>query len=151
MILTLLTALPLATAWVESHEATILASGEPLTAHQAFDAHLAGVKNPQRVRVKKVEFIPLPANPLLARANDELGLVSPLTAGITFGYGIYIREDLWGDRPLLVHELVHVGQYERYGRIDAFLKDYLNECFTVGYPSGPLEREAIERAREICR
>src|SRR3954471_4800779 len=142
MILTLLTALPLATAWVEAHEETILANGVPLTAHQAFDAHLAGVKNPQRVRVMKTEFIPPPANPILARANDELGLVSPMTAGITFGFGIYLREDMWGDRPLLVHELVHVGQYERYGSIDAFLKDYLHECLTIGYPHGPLEREA---------
>ncbi len=150
MILALHTALPLATAWVEAHEAIILEHGVPLTAHQAFDAHLAGVKNPQRVRVMKVDFIPLPANPVLARANEELNLVSPLTAGITFGRGIYLREDLWDDRALLVHELVHVGQYERYGSIDAFLKDYLNECLTVGYPHGPLEREAIDRAREIC-
>jgi hypothetical protein len=148
--MTLHTALPLATAWAEAHEATIVANGMPLTAHQAFDAHLASVKNPQRVRVMKVDFIPLPANPVLARANDELGLVSPLTAGITFGFGIYIREDLWDDRPLLVHELVHVSQYERYGSINAFLADYLNECLTIGYPNGPLEREAINRTREIC-
>ena len=150
MILTLLTALPLATAWVEAHEATILANGVPLTAHQAFDAHLAGVKNPRRVRVMKTEFIPTPLNPILAQANEKLGLVSPMTAGITFGFGIYIREDLWDDRPLLVHELVHVGQYERYGSIEAFLQDYLNECLTTGYPHGSLEREAIDRAREIC-
>ncbi|MBI3885968.1 MAG: hypothetical protein HY302_09610 [Opitutae bacterium] len=76
--------------------------------------------------------------------------MSPLTAGIIFGYGVYIRADLWGNRPLVVHELVHVGQFERYGNIDTFLRDYLTECLTIGYPNGPLEREAIDRSKVIC-
>ena len=151
MIPALLTvALPVATAWVEEQEAIILRDGVPLTNHQCFDAHLVGVKGPQRVRLMKVDFIPTPTHPVLAKANELVGLVSPLTAGITFGRGIYIRADLWGDRPLVVHELVHVGQYERYGSVGAFLKDYLTECLTIGYPNGPLEREAIDRSKAVC-
>lgn len=148
--ITLAVGLPLATKWVEEQERRILAEGVPLTPHQAFDAHLAGVKEPARVRLLKVDFIPTPTHPILRQANDIVGLVSPVTAGITFGYGIYIRDDLWGDRPLVVHELVHVGQYERYGSIEAFLRDYLDECLRIGYPHGPLEQEAIVRAKEVC-
>ncbi|HWA27090.1 MAG TPA: hypothetical protein VG734_15640 [Lacunisphaera sp.] len=97
-----------------------------------------------------MEFIPVPTHPVLAKANAMVSLVSPVTAGITFGHGIYIRDDLWGNRPLIVHELVHVGQYERFGSTRAFLRAYLDECLTIGYPNGPLEREAIDRGREIC-
>ena len=142
---------PLATKWVEEQQRRILAEGVPLTAHQAFDAHLVGVKDPKSVRLMKVDLIPVPEDTLLRKANEVVGLVSPFTAGITFGYGIYIREDLWDDRPLLVHELVHVGQYERYDSIDAFLRDYLDECLTIGYPNGPLEQEAVVRAKELCK
>ena len=148
--LALTLAVPLAAQWVEEQQKRILAQGVALTPHQAFDAHLAGVKDPGKVRLLKTDFIPLPEDPILRKANEVFGLVSPVTAGITFGCGIYIREDLWGDRPLVVHELVHVGQYERYGSVSAFLRDYLDECLTIGYPNGPLEREAIIRAREIC-
>ncbi len=143
--------LPLATQWVEEQQATILRTGVPLSNHRAFDAYLAGVKNPLAVRVLKMDLIPTPTHPVLANANEMIGLVSPLTAGITFGHGIYIRADFWDDRALLVHELVHVGQYEHYGSVAAFLAAYLDECLTFGYPHGPLERAAIDRSAEICR
>lgn len=142
--------LPLATKWVEKQERRILAEGVPLTPHQAFDGYLAGVKATARIRLLKVDCIPLPDDPILRRANDLMGLVSPFTAGITFGHGIYVRADRWGDRQLVAHELVHVAQYERYGSINAFLHAYLDECLTIGYPDGPLEQEAIARTREIC-
>ncbi|MBL9219335.1 MAG: hypothetical protein JNG82_12640 [Opitutaceae bacterium] len=151
MIPTLLTvALPIATTWAEEQEALILRDGVALTNHQCFDAHLVGVKEPQRIRMLKVDRIPVPTHPVLAKANELVGLVTPRTAGITFGHGIYIRADLWDNRPLVVHELVHVGQYDRYGSVHAFLKDYLTECLTIGYPNGPLEREAIDRSKAAC-
>jgi hypothetical protein len=77
--------LPLATKWVEEEQQRILAEGIPLTPHQAFDAHLVGVKDLKKVRLLKVDFIPLPSNPILRRMNDSVGLVSPVTAGITLG------------------------------------------------------------------
>ena len=141
---------PLAATWVEEQQARILAAGVALTPQQSFDAHLVGVKDPGKVRLLKMDFIPLPENPVLRKANELFKLVSPVTAGITFGYGIYIRDDSWGDRPLVVHELVHVGQYERYGSVNAFLRDYLDECLTIGYPNGPLEQEAILKSKEVC-
>jgi hypothetical protein len=34
-------------------------------------------------------------------------------------------------------------QYERFGGIEAFLKEYVQEvAFDTGYPHGPLEQEA---------
>ena len=59
-------------------------------------------------------------------------------------YGIFIREDHWGERRLLAHELVHVAQYERLGGFRGFLKQYLEEHTNPGYPLGDLEREAKE-------
>ncbi len=145
------TVLPLATRWAEEQQAIILRHGVPLSSHRAFDAHLVGVKRPGAVRLLKVDFIPTPTHPALASANELVGLVSPLTAGITFGHGIYIRDEFWDDRSLIVHELVHVAQYEHYGSVSTFLAAYLDECLTFGYPNGPLERDAIDRSAEICQ
>lgn len=143
--------LPLAARWVKQQEQRILREGVPLSPHQSFDAHLVGVRNPSTVRLLAIDQIPLPGDPVLRRANTLVKLVAPTTAGITLGYGIYVREDLRDDRQLVTHELVHVAQYERYGAIHAFLRDYLNECLAPGYPNGPLEQEAIRKANEVCK
>lgn len=89
----------------------------------------------------------------LSTAAKLVNLVARRTAGITLRYGIYIRKDCSGyrdNRNLYVHEFVHVGQYERMGSIQAFLKEYLRECIDPGYPLGPLEQEAISEAHRIA-
>jgi CRISPR/Cas system-associated exonuclease Cas4 (RecB family) len=71
-----------------------------------------------------------------------------------WSYGILIRKDCADyreNRALYCHEFVHVGQYERYSSINAFLVDYLKECITPGYPLGPLEKQADRRAAKIVR
>ena len=83
-------------------------------------------------------------------AEDQEGLISPLTIGLTLRYGIYIRADHWGDRRLVMHELAHTAQYERLGGFEGFLRQYLGECLTIGYPEAPLEQEARRIEREIC-
>jgi hypothetical protein len=98
----------------------------------------------------QVAAIPMPGARLLGRVRPLREFLSPDTIGITFGYGVFIRREYWCDRALLVHELVHVAQYERFGSTEAFLRAYLHECFTVGYAHAPLEREASTRAAEIC-
>lgn len=135
--------LPLAAAWVAEQETRILKSGVALTPAQTNDARAVGVAHPERVRLLVVEAIPMPEHPALRAASQATGLVSPFTAGLTLRYGIYIRRDLDGDRGLIAHELVHTGQYERYGSILAFLRQYLHECLTIGYPAAPMEQEAI--------
>jgi len=151
MIPTLLNfALPLATSYAEEQEAMILRDGVPLTDQQHADARLAGVKEPQRVRLLKVPVIPTPSQPVLAKANEYVGMIGPQSGSLNYGYGIFIRQDNWDNRAVIVHELVHVSQSERLGGIGAFLKAYLKECLTVGHASSPLEREAITRTQEIC-
>lgn len=138
-----------ATAWAEEQEARILAAGIALTPAQLADARLMGVEHPERVRLLAVASIPQPKHPVLLAAADATGLLSPFTAGLTLRYGIYVRGDFATDRFLIAHELVHTGQYERRGGVGAFLRQYLHECFTVGYPEAPMEQEAILKAESL--
>ena len=143
--------LPLACEWAAAQEQRILAGGEPLTPEQSIAARTIGVAHPERVRTLHVPRIPMPDDPVLRAAAEATGLVSPLTGGMALRYGIFIRADCRGERRLLVHELVHTMQYERLGGFEPFLRQYLTECLTVGYPAAPLEQEAIEAAAQICR
>lgn len=102
-----------------------------------------GIASPERVRLRSVRQVP-PVNGLLRWIGGHLGVVSGQTIGMTLRYGIFIREDHWGDNRLIVHELAHVAQYERFGGFHPFLKRYLHECINPGYPFGPLEQEAKE-------
>jgi hypothetical protein len=104
---------------------------------------------PENIRVLYVPQIPMPDNGLLAAVNKEVQLISDHTAGLTLNYGVFIRIDCQEDRRLLLHEFVHVGQYEGYGGIRPFLASYLMQCLTYGYPKGPLEREADEKSRRF--
>jgi hypothetical protein len=140
---------PRAGRWVAAREASILAEGETLNARELADAREAGVSRPEKIRLQFVGSIPMPDAGLLRLAGKWTGLVGGNTAGITLRYGICIRREFRGDRELYAHEFVHVGQYERLGSIEAFLDDYLRECLDPGYPLGPLEQEAVRRARRI--
>jgi hypothetical protein len=132
----------LAYAWAQKQEQLILHEGVPLTPNQVTDAAKIGVLAPERVRLLRISSIPDPEHPVLRKASEEMGLISPQTAGLSLGYGIFIRADCWGNRELLFHELVHTSQCERLGGLQPFLRQYLHECATVGYPAAPMEREA---------
>jgi hypothetical protein len=134
---------PIATAWVRGGEREALREGQPLNPGQLADARAVGIAAPERVRLLKVPAVPTLRHPVLRPLAWLTRRVFPDTAGITFRYGILIRNDCWGDRHLLVHELAHVAQYERLGGIAPFLRAYLRECLAEGYPFGPLEQEAI--------
>jgi hypothetical protein len=141
--------LPLAASWAEEQERHIMATGLPLAEDQLADAAGVGVVQPERVRLLEVSAIPAPENSLLRAAGEATGLISPFTAGLTLRYGIFVRRDFIDDRRLIAHELVHTGQYERFGSIAAFLRQYLSECVTIGYPAAPLEQEAIIRSEKL--
>jgi hypothetical protein len=141
--------LPLACTWAEEQEGVILRDGVPLSASQTADAKNAGVAHPERVRLLKVTSIPMPDHPALRAAAEATGLISPQTIGLTLRYGIFVRSDCWGDRRLVAHELVHTSQYERLGGFQAFLRQYLHECLTVGYPDAPMEQEAVRFAERL--
>jgi len=142
--------LPLACLWAEEQERIILRDGVPLSAVQTTDAKSIGVAHPERVRLLKVVRIPIPEHPALRAAAGSTQLISPDTAGLTLRYGIFIRTDCWGARPLVFHELVHTLQYERLGGFQQFLEQYLYECITIGYPAAPMEQEAVTTTTRLC-
>ena len=140
--------LPIACAWAARHESIILRRGVALSATQADKARQVGVVHPEKVRLLAVDLVP-PTNPILRVIGAKLGFVSSQTIGMTLRYGILIQTAHWGDRRLLVHELAHVAQYERFGGFRRFLYQYLQECINPGYPHGDLELEA-KKAEESC-
>ena len=141
--------LPLAVAWAEQQENYILQNGILLTTSQVTDARLVAVVNPEKVRLLKVNQIPLPSEPSLRTAAQMIGLITMNTIGLTLKYGVFIRKDFWNDRKIVIHELVHVAQYERLGGIARFLQKYLQECISIGYPQAPMEQEAITLSNRI--
>ncbi|MEN6308861.1 MAG: hypothetical protein ABFD91_14025 [Anaerohalosphaeraceae bacterium] len=141
--------LPLVSTWAEQQEEIILRNGEPLNDAQLQDAHALNIRYPEKIRLLSVNNIPQPDNPILKAAADMTQLISPSTIGLTLRYGIFIHSDCWGQRRLVVHELVHTSQYERLGGFFSFLRQYLFECLTIGYPEAPLEQEAILKTEEL--
>src|SRR3954469_11306016 len=101
--------------WTVAQEEFALEHGIPLTGRGLDDARLAGVQDCDRVRVLVVDRIPLPDFPDLAAAAKSSGIITHDTKCVGFGYAVIIRADAWGDRELLVHNLVHVAQCERSG------------------------------------
>ena len=142
--------LPLAAEWAREQEQRILREGQPLSAEQIADARAVGVREPERVRVLRVEEIPAPPHPILKALSAQIEFLPARPSGLTFQYGIFLRTDCPQDRHLVVHELVHTSQYERLGGIVSFLRDYIKECVTLGYRESSLEREANEIATQIC-
>ena len=142
--------LPLAAAWATEQEKKIQRDGITLSEHEFPDACSVGVREPQRIRLLRVQTIPRPSQPQLRAACDAIDFLTATTRGLTLGHGIFIRSDCWRERLLVVHELAHVAQYERLGGILPFLRRYLFECLTMGYPTAPLEQEACAVTARVC-
>lgn len=142
--------LPLIADWIVYEEARIQRVGIPLNESQIADAVQLGVSAPERVRVEYPSRIPLPWHADVLALGQRLGLEGPGVTGRSFRYALVIRWDLQGDREQLVHELAHTVQYERFGAIEAFLRQYLLEVSEFGYPHAPLEQEAIAAAARVC-
>lgn len=124
--------LPLACQWAAAQEKRILSEGAPLSDGQIADARLVG------------------DDPALRAAAEATQLITPLTGGLTLRYGIFIRSDCRFSREMVVHELGHTAQYERLGGFEQFLRQYLFECITIGYPEAPMEQEVISLTAQIC-
>lgn len=135
--------IPLAAAWVAALEARILREGVPLLETEMADARALGVREPERVRLLCLASVPTPDNLALRTAAAAVQFLTPATRGLALRYGIFVRNDCWRERGLIAHELAHTEQYERLGGIEPFLRQYLGECLTIGYPAAPLEQAAI--------
>ena len=143
--------LPLAVQWAAEQERRVLCEGVRLSEIELADARVIGVCNPERVRLLRVDSIPVPVHPMLRAAAASINFLTAAPRGLALDYGIFIRADYWRDRALIAHELVHTAQFQRLGGILPFLQIYIFQCATVGYPNAPLELEAIATAARICR
>ena len=143
--------LPLAAKWATAVEKRILREGVPLSEQDLADARAVGVREPERDRLLALPCVPIPSDLTLKTAVAAIQFLTPATRGLALRYGIFVRSDCWGERRLVAHELVHTAQYERLGGIRPFLRQYLSECLTIGYPAGPMEQEAIATARPESR
>jgi hypothetical protein len=141
--------LPLAVNWAAAVEKRILREGVPLSVQGLADARSLGVREPERVRLLALDSVPAPTDLTLKTAVVAIQFLTPATRGLALRYGIFVRSDCWGERRLIAHELVHTAQYERLGGIRPFLRQYLTECLTIGYPAGPMEQEAIATASRL--
>jgi hypothetical protein len=143
--------LPRAAAWAQQQERLMLGNKESLVLipEGQVIARRAGVSQPEAVRILAVPEIPLPEEADLREAAVAFGLITPGTAGLTIGYGIFVRQDCLKDPKLIAHELMHVAQYERLRSIPAFLQQYLSEVNQYGYPAAPMEQEAITFAESV--
>ena len=141
--------LPLAAKWAAAVEKRILREGVPLSEQGLADARALGVREPERVRLLALPCVPTPTDLTLKTAVAAIQFLTPATRGLALRYGIFVRSDCWGERRLIAHELVHTAQYERLGGIRPFLRQYLTECLTLGYPAGPMEQEAIAMAGNL--
>jgi hypothetical protein len=143
--------LPLAHQWAKAQEEFILAHGTPLSPQHLADARLAGVRDCESVRMLVVDRIPLPENAELAEATRRAQIITEDTRCVGFGHAIMIRGEAWGDRELLVHNLVHIAQCERSGGLEPWVRQYLFDRHTSAtFTVGSLEDEARRTAREIC-
>ena len=151
LLTTLPILLPVAVAWVEKQEVILLERGVPLNEAQVADAKRVGVKEPGRIRLVQVDTLPQPENEDVMFVAKHIGFFSSRSISLALGYAICLLPETWTNRPQLVHEFVHISQYERMGGIRPFLSVYLRECIDPGYPFGALEQEAILVAKDICR
>ncbi len=133
--------------FAQANEKKALAEGVELTANEKKIAERIGIKNIDKIRVMYVKEFPFPQDKQLAELARTIGFDSPFMGGFTYGYGVYIREGRY-DRELIVHELVHVKQYEEMG-IAAFMDRYMLELAVMGYRNAPLEVEAYNRATQF--
>jgi hypothetical protein len=139
----------LASKWVEHHEQKILRNGVPLSAEELEDALEMGVAHPEKIRLMKVDGIPVLNGGLIRFLSHFIPRISPHTVGLSLRYGIYIHSRYWRNRLMVAHECVHTAQYERYGSPAKFLRAYFTQCIVSGYPDAELEKEAVIRSSEL--
>ena len=143
--------LPLAVQWAADQERRVLCEGVCLSQIEMADAKAIGVRSPERVRLLRVEAVPVPVHPMLRDAAASINFLTASPRGLALANGIFVRADHWRERELIAHELVHTAQYQRLGGILPFLQTYIYQCATVGYPNAPLELEAVAIADRVCR
>ena len=132
--------------WVKQQEEKFSHSGRQLSIQEFFMAKAMGVQYPEQVRVVVIADFPIPTQQPLLNEYKNIGFTSPEVGGQAFGYTILIKPRYAGKDWLLLHELVHVAQFERIG-IKRFVARYLTELKTLGYRDSLIEIEAREKSQ----
>lgn len=109
--------LPKAVQWVTQKEQDCMEMGQPLLPQNRQDGETIGIRELAAVRVMVLNEIPLPSDPELRQLAAQSKLITPTTAGMTFGHGIVLKAGHY-NRHLIAHELGHVLQYERFGELN---------------------------------
>jgi hypothetical protein len=125
--------------WIRKLELESRDTGKSLTPEQLIDARSVGIVSPEKIRIVLVKSIPSPENKTLKQIADQMQFNSDGASGLTARYGIYVNQL---SRILLLHEFVHVSQYEEYESISEFLFAYIEEVRKCGYFNNPFEQEA---------
>ena len=139
--------IPRATEWAIRLAAEASATGTYLDPQLVDIARRVGVRHPERIRLRVVDKVPLPTDPMLAQAARQAGLAGEGMVGITLGNVVFVRSGHETDVRLLSHEFRHVAQYESSGGIAGFLEVHLRHLAAFGYEDAPFEIDA--RAHEI--
>jgi hypothetical protein len=140
---------PVLVEWAERVETEALKEGVPLNEHFKNTARAVRVRQPDAVRVLSVQSIPEPANRRIAELAARFGLSFAGSAGMTLGHAILVRYSHTNDERVITHELVHVGQYEEAGNIEAYLKVYVEQIIASDYQTMAFEVEAINETNRI--
>jgi hypothetical protein len=135
---------PIAVRWCERQQQTILVSGQALLPNEIDIAKYVGVSHHERIRIKLCDKIPGPPKWILSAVSKLIGVECSNFAGLTLGYGIFIRQDAFS-HGLIAHEFRHVRQFEQAGSLASFLTRYITEFLTYGYWNAPLEVEARDQ------
>jgi hypothetical protein len=138
---------PSAIDWFNKTEAELHRLGRALTEIEQARARELGVKHPEDVRIVVLKKFPMPSDPELKNQAERYGLGSFFEAGRTMGHVIMLKPGVAENRPVLVHELVHVSQFDHMGR-DVYLRRYIVEMEMLGYARAPMELEAYAKQRE---
>lgn len=131
---------PLAIQWASEEEGNALKHGEPLNQEEITYAKQIRILFPEKIRLLKVSSMPSLKNPILKKAAAEMGSQLSQADELTLNHAIFIKQDHWRKLRLIVHELVHAAQYERFGGL-SLLRQFILEY--PDYPNGSLEKEAI--------
>jgi hypothetical protein len=166
--------LPTMMQWMRQMEEDILASGDPLDEFTARIAAFVGVRRPEKVRLRIYDKVPLlldadgtpmdwgisAYDPDLHEEAGQVERVSfgpeesllPLAMSTGYGIGVASRVCLanyghsW--RKVVAHELVHVGQSERFESLEDFWRQVSAFKVQYGYEDSPFEVEAYKLGAE---
>src|SRR5260370_606734 len=109
--------LPLAAQWAAEQERRVLCEGVRLSEIELADAKAIGVRNPERVRLLRVDAVPIPVHPMLRAAAASINFLTAPPRGLALDYGIFIRSDPWRHRALIAHELVPTARVQTLAEI----------------------------------